>query len=763
MSRRYVNPELLQANAVMQQAQLQANDFSQQQQQFSQQQQYNQQYNQYNQQIPQQQQVQQGFYAGQSPPPSLPQRQQVHPVFPWGNPKLLNPSPIDGATPLPQYFRTTVSNFPMTKSTADQCGVPLGVIVNPSQVNNVPVIDYSQSQIPRCHRCRAYLSPYSQPTPDGRAWKCPFCGAMTEFSNNPKNQAERSTEFVCPVYDMITPEIFKSTLPGAHPCFVVLIDLSLEAISTGFTLQFINSLKASLDSIDPITKFGIITMSHNLTVFDFERNTEFVIVDLTDPVVPSTPLAKIGSCKETVSQILDNLVEQINAGKYITNGNCFGSALQLAEKVMLGTGGILLASFVGYPTYGPHAMKERPPTNDEEAKLLRLPEDGHCKFYRDIGFILNRASISVHLFCLKSEHQKMTDLAVVVVPSSLTCGSCHYYREFDPMALHNDLFVTLTSEYLWNSSMRLRCSNNIRVINTYSNCTIRDETAFYPVMSAHNAVTFEVQVTGDVRDKSALFQCAVIWTNNKCERLIRIFTFAVPTTNQASLIKSTIDEAACATFYLKRAAVRVLQNGAAEASDYLRKSIASLSAGGHRCESMYHLAHAMLASKLLKQHNNIRENIDDRVENIIQVRSMSMTNALLYLYPQMIAADQSSDPLPLETGSFGKGSCFVVHTINQILIWISPNISQDYLQNVFGVSSADQLPTSLPTIETPQSKQLHEIINGCYLLSGKYLPIEIIPPGSPRESVFSELLVDVIPVKGSNLAAFIAEMTSSLH
>ena len=203
----------------------------------------------------------------------------------------------------------------------------------------------------------------------------------------------------------------------------------------------------------------------------------------------------------------------------------------------------------------------------------------------------------------------------------------------------------------------------------------------------------------------------------------------------------------------------------------------------------------MLASKLLRQFNaNPIDYVDERFVNVVSSRAISLVNALLYLYPRMIAVDanfltfdQSSNslyydetktgnedetalqPLPLDSSSFGRGFCFVVHTVEKVFIWISPSVNPNYLRAAFGVNSVEELTDGsfniyqLPILQTPQSVVIQNVVNSCYVLSGRYLPVEIIPPGSPRESIFSDILVDMIPVKGSNLTAFIAEMTSSMH
>jgi hypothetical protein len=52
------------------------------------------------------------------------------------------------------------------------------------------------------------------------------------------------------------------------------------------------------------------------------------------------------------------------------------------------------------------------------------------------------------------------------------------------------------------------------------------------------------------------------------------------------------------------------------------------------------------------------------------------------------------------------------------------------------------------------------LINDCYALSGKYLPVNIIPAGDQREEVFRDILVDMRTDGGGDLKAFISQMTT---
>ena len=696
---------------------------------------------------------------GAAPPPHGQSVPSVAPtaniIFPWGNAKLLNPESMSGDQPLPPYFRSTVSYFPSSKSVQEMTKVPLALIVNPSQVNEVPLVDYSNRQVPRCQRCLSYLSPYSEMVAGGNSWKCPFCNAVNQLENLGYGAADRTIEFVSPVYDIKAPDTFKGN-SNICPSFVFLIDMSMDAITSGFTPSFLSSVKASLPSLDQQAKISIITMGNHLSVYDFARHTQFIIADIAEPFIPSSPLAPLSECLEEAQSVIDDILN--NIGQLASPGHCFGSALLLAGKVMAKTGGVLLASCCGIPTVGPYKLNPR--TSDKEITLIHLPEDGSGKFYREIGFQLNRIGVSVILFALNNG--RSCDIPLISVPCGLTGGNCFHYSAMDPGQLHNDIFSSLTSSYLWNSSMRLRCTSGIKISFIYSNCSIRESTVSYPIMSAHNAITFEVSLETEINSPVVHFQAAVLWLNSESQPMIRVFTFSLPTTNKPQIIKSSLDEAALATYLAKKAAVKVLQSGPEEATLETKRILASICSGGFRYSSLYHLIHSLLCSHLLRL--GIPGGVDTRVTNVLKIRASSIPNTLLYMYPRFYALDAMSAELPLEQASFSAGSIFLVHTVSKIYVWVSPSATPEALSNLFGISSIDQLPQvqDIPQLNNELNTFAQNLLQNCYLFSGKYLPTEIIPPGGQREAVFADILVDMSTACGSTVSSFITEMSSSL-
>jgi hypothetical protein len=94
----------------------------------------------------------------------------------------------------------------------------------------------------------------------------------------------------------------------------------------------------------------------------------------------------------------------------------------------------------------------------------------------------------------------------------------------------------------------------------------------------------------------------------------------------------------------------------------------------------------------------------------------------------------------------------LVHSFDLIYVWVNPEAPPTIIWAFFG---SDTLPREVPQLDTRENVRLNEVITECYAMSGRYLPVEVIPPGDPREAIFGDILVDVSVASGGDLASFI--------
>jgi hypothetical protein len=504
------------------------------------------------------------------------------------------------------------------------------------------------------------------------------------------------------------------------------------------------TINASLDSIPAHTQIGLISMTNVITVFDLSKEIQMVVTDLTDldfPILPKLPTLQ--SCRPALSAVLNSLASQRPSGNQ--TGHCLGHVLAFLRNFLVQTGGLVVVGFAGLPAALP-PRKVKP--GDDDAALLTFPADGSGNSFRDTGFGLNRACVSVHIF---TSAAIPADLPVTGIAGAYTCGSLHCYADLGH--LHGDLFAVLTDSYLWQASMRLRCPKGISPKYFYSNCVIRPEGLLsFPVVPRSHSIGFGLEVTGDLPGP-ILFQAGLVFTDGNRRRIIRVFSFSCPVSADFAVVQRGIDEAALANAIGRQFVWHATRKGPAEALEATTKLVESAFGCGIKFKTFHHLMHAFLSNPITRL--KFSGGIDARFAGFIRLRALGIVDFVLLVYPRLFAADGPDEALPLTAESFGAGRCFVAHTIGEIFVWIGQDVSDRYLSEAFGVSRFEELPREVPVIETAANERLNGIIRGCWELSGRYLPVSVVPQGDPREAVFGDLLVDDAVASGRNLADWI--------
>jgi hypothetical protein len=128
---------------------------------------------------------------------------------------------------------------------------------------------------------------------------------------------------------------------------------------------------------------------------------------------------------------------------------------------------------------------------------------------------------------------------------------------------------------------------------------------------------------------------------------------------------------------------------------------------------------------------------------------MGLVQSLLFLYPRLLAFGADQECLPLTKRSLGVATCLVVHCWDRIRIWVSRTANPAFIQAAFGVGGADELPKELPALDNPVSHDLNVLIQRCWILTGKFLAVEIVAEG--EDSWFREALVDDSTACGADL------------
>ena len=114
-------------------------------------------------------------------------------------------------------------------------------------------------------------------------------------------------------------------------------------------------------------------------------------------------------------------------------------------------------------------------------------------------------------------------------------------------------------------------TSECKVAHLYSNCIIRKGGLIsFPIISQEDAITIELRPTEQrIKSQNNVLQLEFVYTNNEGCRMIRIFSFKMPVSNDISKICSSVDEAALATMMCKRACNFILSKGTVQAVELM--------------------------------------------------------------------------------------------------------------------------------------------------------------------------------------------------
>ncbi|EFC43343.1 SEC24-related protein [Naegleria gruberi] len=318
----------------------------------------------------------------------------------------------------PHRIRPTLYCVPNTKKLLDASQLMMGAIVQPmanlnpqDQPNHTPIVDFTNYEILRCSRCRAYMNPFMKFVDNGKKYQCNFCG----FSNNTPDW------YYCPtdVYgvrtdilqrpelsvgdvDFIATQQYNSKAREPKPqTFVYVIDVGHDAIESGLLRSVIEGLKTCFKTFGPKFRNSnvvFITFAKNIQFYNFRKSNNntinsnnnnnignngnnnnnntseikhvhpqvMIVADLQNSFVPIHQEASItfgdiiyGSSTssehvnhEQVDEFFNRFYETASKLGERSNDNVAGSAMKCAEELLSESGGRVLLFTSKIPTLG---------------------------------------------------------------------------------------------------------------------------------------------------------------------------------------------------------------------------------------------------------------------------------------------------------------------------------------------------------------------------------------------------------------------------
>ena len=427
---------------------------------------------------------------------------------------------------------------------------------------------------------------------DQKRWQCNVCHRVNDLPDDflidmrtnryleyPPQQPEAlygSVEFVAPMEYMVRPP-----QPAAY---LFVFDCSAHAYQLGYLPRLAKSVLHCLDDIpgDGRTLVGFIGYDSNLHFFSMgdKQPTHLILPDIQDVFLPypDSLLVNLRSKRHVIEDFLTEMLPNLprvetdhGSGKPIATdtGSALGSALNAAYKVISGIGGRITLFQATLPNMGSSTdgsvllnredPNNRAANNANSAALTALLNPA-TDFYKKLALECSEHQVAVDIFSLSPFY---SDLATIGQVAKISGGSIFYYGGGSANITNNssrvlsrfeaDLNRYLTRNIGFEAVMRLRCTRGLSIHTFHGNFFVRStDLLTLPNVNPDSGYAMQISIEEDLKDFNAIcFQAAILYTNAKGERRIRVHTINVPVVATINDVLNGADQEAIAAMLSK--------------------------------------------------------------------------------------------------------------------------------------------------------------------------------------------------------------------
>merc|ERR1719309_1676087 len=670
----------------------------------------------------------------------------------------------------PDIFRSTLTKIPETDNLLKKSRLPLGVLIHPFRdLSHLPVIQCTT--IVRCRSCRTYINPFVHFV-DQRRWRCNLCYRVNElpeeFLYDPVSKSygdpSRRPECKSSTIEFIAPQEYMLR-PPQPAVYLFLLDVSRQALETGYLRNFCDTLGEELDKLpgDGRTQVGFITYHRTLQFYQISEGssqaTQLVVGDLEDVFLPSPTdlLANLVTCKEQITNMLTDLPELFNGSQ--ETENCLGAALQAAYKLVYQTGGRITVFQSALPNVGPGALRSREMQGEKGSDTATL--NPSTDFYKKLALDCSGQQIAVDLFVLQNQH---CDLATISGISKFSGGQVQVFSGYHtahnpPVAERFDRALRryLTRKIGFEAVMRIRCTRGMSLHTFHGHFFVRStDLLSLPNVNPDTAFGMQVAIEEDLKDsREVSFQAALLYTSSKGERRIRVHTLCIPTTASLQEVVQGADQHCVAGLLAKMAADRTLNSSLADAREAFInvcvdtierwKMVQCISQPGVLpCSTALKLIPlltlALLKSPAFNHRPGLR--LDDRTTALINMKCLPLSAMIQTIYPDLYRVDtletvetkEDEDgnliPQPprlqLSAEKIAMNGAYLLDSGEKMILFIGKVTQPFFCEKIFGVSrpiDIDENLTDLPELENEDSERLRSFVQS--LNNNKGYPVNV--------------------------------------
>ena len=463
---------------------------------------------------------------------------------------------LDDVNPSPNIIRSTLKKCPDSKTILDQCGLPLGFLVEPLQSGEA---SNRSTTIAYCYECDGYVNPFTQVINEYE-WTCNFCGSWNSLAVQNKCHLRLD----CPIanslefprakneqMDVDMRRINTASKANLADTYLYVFDTSRRAVESGYLPLVADVILSELDALaqSPSARMGFVTFGREIHLYKLQlphrnRLERFVLTDLAEMVnVRTMMIPRSVDFLLNVEKDQDLIVDFLRdlACVYGDSSGSFSAlapALNAVYEIIQMTGGRVTV------------FQSSQPNTDEGINVANLADYWSFtsdELYREISMSCRYQSVTVDLFLLGGHVMDIPSLSVLCKE---TGGSIFRFPDFhgddvrERENLERSLRHYLTRFIGFASVMRIYMSPELSLVNVFGSCRVSEEGALITIVThPDSAFGFEVTINSDlIGDRNEVyFQLVVSYTSKRGEFLTRVHTLCLPVVDDVHQIVQSAD------------------------------------------------------------------------------------------------------------------------------------------------------------------------------------------------------------------------------
>ena len=406
-------------------------------------------------------------------------------------------------------------------------------------------------------------------------------GFDIDLASNTMVDRSTKAELQTPVYDLLAGQEYM-TRPPVPPIYLFVIDVSYNAVSSGLYAAATKIIANALDGIPNQlgrTQVGLITLDSAIHFYQIPNSVEedpkiFVVADLDDPFLPIVDglLVNLSEARAGFENALGKIPSLFQKTQNTTSA--LGPALNAASKLMARYGGKIVLIQSAIPNVGQGKLNARDDARSygtgKENALLQPVNN----FYKTLATECVRNHICIDLFLFP---KPFIDVATIGCAARFTGGSIFLYEtSWDAknqeavQKFAGDLSRLVMDDTCLEAVCRIRASQGLTLGGYHGSFFLRSSDLLAcPNVNRKHAYTAQITIDENLPGPIAYFQTAVLHTNTRGMRVIRVINAAIPVTDDPREIFAGVDVTALADLLLKMAAEKVFTSKLEDARDAL--------------------------------------------------------------------------------------------------------------------------------------------------------------------------------------------------